>query len=114
MLNDLGLNVIPPIIKSTTFFEKKKIVLHFHTQAQLAYRHAHLAYLRRRKSIQLERKQQHDELRNGYSESNLYENSRIFAPPVTRTNSPKLCNFMQEFTVSEPNFGSLPARIHAI
>jgi len=104
-------------------------LMHFHVlryyQAHLAYRHAHLDYLRRRKSQQnldTNNKQENyqQNLRNGYSETNLYENSnRIFAPPVTPTKqsrpSPvKLCNFMHEFTVSEPNFGSLPARIHAM
>ena len=88
----------------------------------MAYRHAHLDYLRRRKSQQnldTTKQENNQNLRNGYSETNLYENNRIFAPPVTPTKqsrpSPvKLCNFMHEFTVSEPNFGSLPARIHAM
>ena len=31
MLNDLGLNVIPPNIKSTTFFEKKNCLAFSHT-----------------------------------------------------------------------------------
>ena len=93
-------------------------------QAHLAYRHAHLDYLRRRKSqhnLDTKPENNYQNLRNGYSETNLYESSnRVFAPPVTPTKqqsrpSPvKLCNFMHEFTVSEPNFGSLPARIHAM
>ena len=89
--------------------------MHFHIQAHLAYRHAHLDYLRRRKSLQKDRQRHQDEMRNGFSENNLYEN-RIFAPPVSpvRSHSPKLRNFMHEFTVSEPDFGSLPASIHAI
>ena len=51
------------------------------------------------------------QVKSALSETHLpTSNSMYFRAP-----SPKLCNFMQEFTHERSDFrGSLPARIHAI
>jgi len=76
----------------------------------------HLAYVRRRRSIQLNlgEKQLADSFfpfsgssggfKNAFSENNLYQEKSYHRPP-----SPKLCNFMREF-----EHGSMPNKIHVI
>ena len=74
----------------------------------------HLAYVRRRRSMQMNLQRGHSDLgglKTAISEAHLASsNSMYFRAP-----SPKLSNFMQEFTSERSDFHvSLPARIHAI
>ena len=90
--------------------------LHFflYILSPLFFLKEHLAYVRRRRSMQMNLQRGHSDLgglKTAISEAHLASsNSMYFRAP-----SPKLSNFMQEFTSERSDFHvPLPARIHAI
>ena len=94
----------------------QQLSLHFflYILSPLFFIKEHLAYVRRRRSMQMNLQRGHSDLgglKTAISEAHLASsNSMYFRAP-----SPKLSNFMQEFTSERSDFHvSLPARIHAI